>query len=120
MKYVPKLNRDLKLVFKKADMIIYGPGTQNSSLFPSYLTKNLNNYLLKSKAKKIFISNIIKDKDIIHETTGSIINSFFYYMNKDKKISKKYKLIDYYFLHKKDLNDINNVNEKPTLRMTLN
>ena len=88
MKYVPNLNRDLKLVFKKADMIIYGPGTQNSSLFPSYLTKNLNNYLVKSKAKKIFISNIIKDKDIIHETTGSIINSFFYYMNKDKKISK--------------------------------
>ena len=79
MKYVPKLNRDLKLVFKKADMIIYGPGTQNSSLFPSYLTKNLNNYLLKSKAKKIFISNIIKDKDIIHETTGSIINSFLLY-----------------------------------------
>ena len=115
MKYVPNLNRDLKLVFKKADMIIYGPGTQNSSLFPSYLTKNLNNYLVKSKAKKIFISNIIKDKDIIHETTGSIINSFFYYMNKDKKISKKYKLIDYYFLHKKDLNDINNVNEKAYL-----
>ena len=36
-------------------------------------------------------------------------------MNKDKKISKKYKLIDYYFLHKKDLNDINNVNEKAYL-----
>ncbi len=112
----PSLNLDLKLVFKKADVIIYGPGTQNSSLLPSYLTKNLSKYLVKSKAKKIFISNIIKDKDIVHETTSSITNNFFYYMNKGKKISNKNKLIDYFFLHKKDLNDINNINEKAYLK----
>ena len=116
IKHVPSLNEDLKLVLKKADVIIYGPGTQYSSLFPSYLTKNLNKYLVKSKAKKIFISNIIKDKDIVHETTSSITKSFFYYMDKDKKISNKNKLIDYFFLHKKDLNDINNINEKDYLK----
>lgn len=115
MNYVPSLNADLKLILKKADVIIYGPGTQNSSLFPSYLTKNLNKYLVKSKAKKIFISNIIKDKDIIHETADSLINSFFYYMNKEKKVLNKNRLIDYYFLHRKDLNDINNINEKAYL-----
>ena len=115
IKHTPSLNVDLKLVLKKADIIIYGPGTQNSSLLPSYLTKNLNKYLVKSRAKKIFISNIIKDKDIVHETTSSIIESFFYYMNKGKKIIKKNKLIDYFFLHKRDLNDINNINEKAYL-----
>ncbi len=115
IKHTPNLNVDLKQVLKKADVIIYGPGTQNSSLLPSYLTKNLNKYLVKSKAKKIFISNIIKDKDIVHETTSSIIESFFYYMNKGKKIINKNKLIDYFFLHKRDLNDINNINEKAYL-----
>lgn len=116
LKQTPSLNLDLKQVFKKADVIIYGPGTQNSSLLPSYLTKNLNKYLVKSKAKKIFISNIIKDKDIVQETTSSIINNFFYYMDKKKKISNKNKLIDYFFLHKEDLNDINNINEKAYLK----
>ncbi len=116
IKHNPSLNVDLKLVLKKADVVIYGPGTQNSSLLPSYLTKNLNKYLVKSKAKKIFISNIIKDKDIVHETTSSITKSFFYYMDKAKKISNKNKLIDYFFLHKKDLNDINNINEKAYLK----
>ena len=37
-------------------------------------------------------------------------------MDKAKKISNKNKLIDYFFLHKKDLNDINNINEKAYLK----
>ena len=36
IKHTPNLNVDLKQVLKKADVIIYGPGTQNSSLLPSY------------------------------------------------------------------------------------
>ena len=37
----PKINPEVKLKLLKADIIIYGPGTQYSSLFPSYLTSDL-------------------------------------------------------------------------------
>ena len=105
----------------KSDIIIYGPGTQNSSLYPSYLTKDLRQIISKSKGKKIFISNILKDKDIVNETTSSIIMKFHYYMNNKNTInySKKNKLIDYYFVHKNDENDINNLYHKLYLKEDL-
>ena len=120
LNFTPKLNPELNKIIKKSDIIIYGPGTQNSSLYPSYLTKNIKNILMKSKAKKIFISNIFKDKDIVNETTNSIIEKFFYYMNdkKNKKLIKE-KLIDYYFVHKTDKSDINNIRKSFYLKEDL-
>ena len=38
----------------KSDLVIFGPGTQHSSLFPSYLTKDLDKVLLELKCDKIF------------------------------------------------------------------
>lgn len=109
----PTLNQKLKSIIKNSDVIIYGPGTQHSSLYPSYLTKGLRNIILNSKAKKIFISNIFKDKDIVNESTSSIIEKFFFYFNnKENKKLVKNKLIDYYFVHKTDQKDINNLNQK--------
>ena len=54
----PKINNDVRRVIKYSDIIIYGTGTQNSSLYPSYLTQDLRHLITKSKDKKIFISNI--------------------------------------------------------------
>ncbi len=48
-----------------SDIIIYGPGTQFSSLFPSYKTPGLSEAIAASKARaKVFVINIHRDHDI--------------------------------------------------------
>ena len=51
----PKINTEVASVIKSSDIIIYGPGTQFSSLFPSYLTIGLRKLIEKSKAKKFWL-----------------------------------------------------------------
>tara|TARA_A100001015_G_scaffold15618_1_gene18231 strand:- start:2742 stop:4682 length:1941 start_codon:yes stop_codon:yes gene_type:complete len=107
----PNLNKDLLPIIKNSDIIVYGPGTQYSSLFPSYLTKELSNKIKKSKAKKIFIGNIFYDFDIVDEKIENLIKKFFYYMYQKKKldIKKNHNLIDYYFINDFDESDVNNM-----------
>ena len=50
---IPNINLSIKNIIKNSDIILYGPGTMHSSLFPTYLTKNLSSYISKSKAIKI-------------------------------------------------------------------
>jgi 2-phospho-L-lactate transferase/gluconeogenesis factor (CofD/UPF0052 family) len=48
-----------------SDLIIYGPGTQFSSLLPSYKTEGLAEAVTHSRARaKIFVANIHRDYDI--------------------------------------------------------
>ena len=54
----PNLNPKVEHRLSNSDVIIYGPGTQYSSLFPSYLTKNIREIIVKSKARKFLITNI--------------------------------------------------------------
>ena len=104
-----KLNKKLEKIIKNTNVIIYGPGTQYSSLYPSYLTSGLSKIIQRSKALKIYIQNIVKDKDIVKENTSSLINKFNYYFNqkKYKNEKSKNKFIDYYFCHQSDQDDIN-------------
>tara|TARA_Y100000590_G_scaffold425561_1_gene533673 strand:- start:66 stop:2021 length:1956 start_codon:yes stop_codon:yes gene_type:complete len=104
----PNLNPIVKEKLLKSDIIIYGPGTQYSSLFPSYLTKNLRETISKSKAKKFLITNIFLDNDIVREDVESLINKFNIFFNKNqKKTIKNSKLIDYYLINKFDEDDKN-------------
>ena len=102
----PKLNEDVVNVIKSSDIIIYGPGTQFSSLFPSYITTGLRKLIEKSKAKKFLVTNIYLDNDIIKETVESIIHKFYYFFNK-KNPKQNSKLIDYYLVNKFDQDDLN-------------
>jgi len=102
----PKLNEDVVSVIKSSDIIIYGPGTQFSSLFPSYITTGLRKLIEKSKAKKFLVTNIYLDNDIIKETVESIIHKFYYFFNK-KNPKQNSKLIDYYLVNKFDQDDLN-------------
>jgi 2-phospho-L-lactate transferase/gluconeogenesis factor (CofD/UPF0052 family) len=105
----PDINNNIKNIIKKSDIIIYGPGTQFSSLFPSYLTKKILKQIENSPAKKIFIGNIFYDFDIANEDIESIINNFFYYISsKNNYIIQKDKIVDYYFINKYDSDDLNN------------
>ena len=47
---------------REAQVIIYAPGTQHSSLYPTYMTVGLCDAIVKNKtAKKVFITNIGAD-----------------------------------------------------------
>ena len=71
MNSIPEINPEAKNNLLKSDYIIYGPGTQYSSLFPSYIIGNKTIKL--SKAKKVMIMNLEHDNDIINLSTEKIL-----------------------------------------------
>ena len=103
----PNINIEVVKVLQNSDLVIFGPGTQHSSLFPSYLTKNLNEILLQLKCKKIFITNIYFDNDLFFENALTLINKFYFYINNKQNITNNNNLIDFIFLNKFDEDDIN-------------
>ncbi|HTA46653.1 MAG TPA: glycosyltransferase [Bryobacteraceae bacterium] len=69
----PRLNPAAKRALENADVIIYGPGTQHSSLFPSYMTEGVAETIAANKtADKIFIGNIFRDFDIQTDDANDI------------------------------------------------
>lgn len=79
---IPEMNSRAAEALQAAQMIIYGPGTQHSSLLPSYMTKGLAEQIANnSSAEKIFISNIGIDNDIVGENYESLMMNLERYMN---------------------------------------
>lgn len=79
---LPKLSNKASEALEAAHMIVYGPGTQHSSLLPSYLTKDLAKAVATNiDAEKVFISNIGLDHDIVGENHGSLMQKLITYMN---------------------------------------
>jgi len=65
----------------QADMIIYAPGTQHSSLFPSYLTTGLSDAIAANLgALKLLITNIQTDAEIVGSTAVDIIQRAVFYL----------------------------------------
>ena len=61
----PKISPAAANAIAEADVIVYGPGTQHSSLFPSYMTEGLAEAIAaNTNAEKIFVGNIVRDLDI--------------------------------------------------------
>lgn len=83
---IPKINPEAKKIILNSDYIIYGPGTQYSSLFPSYLIAN--KYIKKSNAKKIMVMNLEKDNDIFSLKTKNILSEAISYLNSNNKPSQ--------------------------------
>jgi len=64
-----------------ADLIVYAPGTQHSSLFPSYLTPGLSEAIARNlRAIKLLITNIQSDAEIAGSTAVDIIERARYYL----------------------------------------
>ena len=71
-----------------ADLIIYAPGTQNSSLLPSYFSIGVGEAIAANKAaKKIFVSNLREDHEIPEATADSLIESCVRYLNRRGELS---------------------------------
>jgi hypothetical protein len=80
----PEPNPQVLEAIAAAELIIYGPGTQHSSLFPTYLTRGIAEAIAtNTKAEKIFVANIAMDHDIPGESAESLIHKLHIYMNRN-------------------------------------
>ncbi len=85
---IPGLNARLAAAISDADMIIYAPGTQHSSLFPSYLTPGLSHAIAANlKAIKLLITNIQADAEIAGSSAVDIIGRAVYYLKEKERLS---------------------------------
>lgn len=72
----------------RADCIIYAPGTQHSSLFPSYLTEGVAEAVASSTAaSKILVLNLEADNDIRCDSAATILEKFRYFMTRRNEAS---------------------------------
>ncbi|SVD30326.1 uncharacterized protein METZ01_LOCUS383180, partial [marine metagenome] len=73
-----------------------------------YLTKDMREIIIKSKAKKFLITNIFLDNDIYKENVESIIRKFNFFFNKNKrKEINNNKFVNNYLINKFDEDDKN-------------
>ena len=69
------ISPDADLALRNSDIIIYGPGTQFSSLLPSYRTKGLAEAIQASTGTtRIFIANLDEDQDIQGLTVSDLVD----------------------------------------------
>ncbi len=84
----PRLNPAAALAIAQADVIVYGPGTQHSSLFPSYLTDGLGEAIASNcAADKIFIGNIVRDFDIQEDDINDLARKFMHAMSRKNALA---------------------------------
>jgi len=70
-----------------ADLIIYAPGTQHSSLFPSYLTPGLSAAIVANlTAIKLLITNIQSDAEIAGRNALDIIGRAVFYLKEKGRL----------------------------------
>lgn len=83
-----KLNPRLAARLGDADLIIYAPGTQHSSLFPSYLTPGLNAAIAGNLAAiKLLITNIQSDAEITGSNAVDLIGRAVYYLKERGRLA---------------------------------
>jgi len=79
-RHVP-LNPRLRERLARADLIVYSPGTQHSSLFPSYLTEGFSEAVAGNlSALKLLITNIQSDAEITGTSAVEIVDRAVFYM----------------------------------------
>jgi 2-phospho-L-lactate transferase/gluconeogenesis factor (CofD/UPF0052 family) len=85
---VPHLNPRLAARIGEADLIIYAPGTQHSSLFPSYVTPGLSQAIAANlSATKLLVTNLQPDAEITGSTAVDIIERAVYYLEEKGRLS---------------------------------
>jgi 2-phospho-L-lactate transferase/gluconeogenesis factor (CofD/UPF0052 family) len=84
----PPINPRLAISLAAADLIIYAPGTQHSSLFPSYLTPGLSGAIAGNLAAiKLLITNIQSDAEITGSNAVDIIDRAVFYLKEKGRVA---------------------------------
>jgi 2-phospho-L-lactate transferase/gluconeogenesis factor (CofD/UPF0052 family) len=78
---LPKLNDKVVEVISQSDLIVYGPGTPFSSLFPTYITEGLARPIVESSGLKIFIGNAKRDTDSLAVSPKELVEYLKYFLN---------------------------------------
>ena len=82
------INARLANAVRQADLIIYAPGTQHSSLFPSYLTPGLSEAIGSNlTAIKLLVTNIQADAEITGSSAVDIIERAVYYLKEKGRLA---------------------------------
>ncbi len=80
----PRINPAAAEALAQADVIVYGPGTQHSSLFPSYMTEGVAESIVANRAAhKIFVGNILRDADMQEDDINDLARKFMLAMNRN-------------------------------------
>ncbi len=88
----PSINPEAEQALESADVIVYGPGTQHSSLFPSYITRGVAEAIVHNQtADKILISNIRRDFDMQEEDAGDLARKFLAALNRKGEVAIHWK-----------------------------
>lgn len=70
-----------------ADLIVYAPGTQYSSLFPSYLTPELGRHIAGNlKALKLLITNLQVDAEIAGASAVGLVDRALFYLTEKGRV----------------------------------
>lgn len=82
-----RLNPRLRDRLAGANLIIYSPGTQHSSLFPSYLTNGLSRAIASNlTAIKLLVTNIQADAEISGSSAVDIIERAVFYLKEKGRL----------------------------------
>jgi len=98
---VPPPNPDLLQKIRRADLIVYSPGTQHSSLFPSYLTPEIGAAIAGNlEAIKLLITNLEEDADLAGMSAARLVDVALYYLrDKNRRPDPAPSLITHYLIH---------------------
>lgn len=104
----PSLNPEAAAALAEADVIIYGPGTQHSSLFPSYMTEGVAEAIAANTgADKVFIGNIHRDFDIQEDDASDLAQKFMTSMSRKGKAAVNWtSLVSHFFVQTTDENTV--------------
>jgi 2-phospho-L-lactate transferase/gluconeogenesis factor (CofD/UPF0052 family) len=83
-----RLNQRVAEAVRNADLIVYAPGTQHSSLFPSYLTPGLSTAIAANlTAIKLLVTNIQSDAEITGSSAVDIVDRAMFYLQGRGRLS---------------------------------
>ena len=75
-----KANPGALMAIKKADILVFGPGSFYTSLLPNFLPQGVKEAVRKSKAKVIYVCNLLTEgygmKDYRMDTFVKIVESY--------------------------------------------
>ncbi len=97
----PAVNPRVVACISGADLIIYAPGTQHSSLFPSYLTPGISEAIAGNlHAIKLLVTNIQPDAEIVDVSAVDLIDrALFYLRDKGRRSTPAPCLITHYLIN---------------------
>jgi 2-phospho-L-lactate transferase/gluconeogenesis factor (CofD/UPF0052 family) len=97
----PNLNPRLAERLDLADVIVYAPGTQHSSLFPSYLTRGLTERIASNyRAVKLLITNLNHDAEIAGASAVTLVErALFFLTDKGRRPFPGPSLVTHYLLN---------------------